>query len=149
MLNASQIKPEMRVVCSNNGAFAKVDHMEGKDVIKLNKDKNGEHHYIPLSWVTKVDSQVHIDRPGDQAMKEWSKTPDIKQASAVQPKSDKLATDRATNEGMKNPAASEKKEKFGRGSQASTTPPSLQKPMNGDKSQKPFSSGRDVTGHAT
>jgi hypothetical protein len=30
------------------------------------------HHYIPISWVTKIDDQVHIDRPGKQAMREWT-----------------------------------------------------------------------------
>ncbi|MGZ5012214.1 MAG: DUF2171 domain-containing protein, partial [Methylobacter sp.] len=37
----------MPVVCSQDGQFATVDHMEGQDVIKLNKDKTGQHHYIP------------------------------------------------------------------------------------------------------
>jgi hypothetical protein len=40
--------------------------------IKLAKDKSGHHHYIPVSWVTSIDDAVHIDRPGDQAMREWS-----------------------------------------------------------------------------
>lgn len=75
MINASQIKPEAPVVCSKNGLFATVDHMEGSDVIKLKKDKQGQHHYIPLAWVTSVDNQVHVDRPGDQAMKEWATSP--------------------------------------------------------------------------
>lgn len=75
MINASQIKPEAPVVCSKNGQFATVDHMEGSDVIKLKKDKQGQHHYIPLAWVTSVDNQVHVDRPGDQAMKEWATSP--------------------------------------------------------------------------
>jgi len=35
------------------------------------KDKAGKHHFIPLSWVTAVDENVHIDRPGDQAMQQW------------------------------------------------------------------------------
>jgi hypothetical protein len=72
MANASQIKPQMPVVCSENGQFAVVDHMEGQKAIKLNKDSRGEHHYIPLSWVTLIDDKVHVDRPGDQAMREWS-----------------------------------------------------------------------------
>lgn len=71
MINAQQIKPEMPVVCSEDGQFAVVDHLDGKESIKLKKDKSGKHHFIPLAWVTKVDNQVHIDRPGDQAMKEW------------------------------------------------------------------------------
>ena len=71
MINPSQIKPEMPVVCSNDGQFAVVDHMDGSDTIKLKKDKTGKHHFIPASWVTQVDDKVHVDRPGDQAMKEW------------------------------------------------------------------------------
>jgi hypothetical protein len=75
MIDASQIKPHTPVVCSNNGQFAVVDHVEGKDAIKLAKDDKGQHHYIPMSWVTKVDDKVHVDRPGAQAMREWSSTP--------------------------------------------------------------------------
>ena len=72
MINISDIKPNMPVVCSKNGQFGTVDHMEGRETLKLTKDQGGQHHYIPLSWVKSVDSQVHIDRPGDQAMREWS-----------------------------------------------------------------------------
>ena len=39
--------------------------------IKLTKDAQGTHHWIPLDWVTRVDDHVHIDRPGDQARREW------------------------------------------------------------------------------
>ena len=72
------IKPHMPVVCSNNGQFATVDGIEGTDFIKLTKDENGQHHYIPLAWVTSVDDRVHVDRPGDQAMREWTTSPDAK-----------------------------------------------------------------------
>ncbi|OFZ11213.1 MAG: hypothetical protein A2Z20_11020 [Bdellovibrionales bacterium RBG_16_40_8] len=71
MINIQQIKPDMLVVCSQDGQFAIVDHMEGQDSIKLKRDKTGKHHFIPLSWVTTVDNKVHIDRPGSQAMKQW------------------------------------------------------------------------------
>ncbi|MGZ5031357.1 MAG: DUF2171 domain-containing protein [Methylobacter sp.] len=77
-VNINAIKPDMPVVCSQDGQFATVDHMEGQDVIKLNKDKTGQHHYIPVSWVTSTEGgRVKVDRPGDQAMKEWSTTPTI------------------------------------------------------------------------
>ncbi len=69
------IKPHMAVVCSENGQFATVDHVEGTDLIKLAKDKSGQHHFIPLAWVTSVDDKVHVDRPGDQAMREWTTSP--------------------------------------------------------------------------
>ena len=75
MISANQIKPHMPVVGSNDGQFATVDHMEGKDAIKLTKDASGKHHYIPLSWVTLVDDKVHIDRSEDQAMRDWKTAP--------------------------------------------------------------------------
>ena len=71
------IKPHMPVVCSNDGEFATVDHIEGDDAIKLTRDESGRHHYIPLDWVTMVDDKVHIDRPAEQAMDKWeTATPD-------------------------------------------------------------------------
>jgi len=70
MVDRNAIKEHMPVVCSNNKQFATVDHVDG-DYLKLTKDEHGQHHWIPLSWVTRVDQHVHIDRPGDQAMREW------------------------------------------------------------------------------
>ncbi|HEY5949467.1 MAG TPA: DUF2171 domain-containing protein [Kofleriaceae bacterium] len=69
------IKPHMPVVCSEDGQFATVDHIEGYSSIKLAKDDDGQHHYIPLDWVTSVDDKVHIDRPGREAKKQWTTTP--------------------------------------------------------------------------
>ena len=74
-MDTNQIRPHMPVVCSNNGQFAVVDHLEGPDSIKLVKDVSGVHHYIPTSWVTWVDDKVHVDRPGDQAMRDWTTWP--------------------------------------------------------------------------
>lgn len=71
MANATQIKEHMPVVCSDGGQFGTVDHTDSGDSIKLTKDQNGEHHWIPMSWVTEVDDKVHVDRPGRQAMQEW------------------------------------------------------------------------------
>ena len=72
MISASRIKPHTPVVCSNNAQFGVVDHVDGTETIKLVKDDKGNHHYIPMKWVKSVDDKVHIDRPGDQAMREWS-----------------------------------------------------------------------------
>ena len=58
MFDKSKIKEHMPVVCSNNGQFATVDHMDG-DYVKLTKDQQGQHHWIPTSWITKVDDKVH------------------------------------------------------------------------------------------
>ena len=70
-MNTSNIREHMPVVCSNNGQFGTVDKVDG-DSIKLTKDESGQHHWIPTSWVTNVDDKVHVDRPGEQAMREWS-----------------------------------------------------------------------------
>jgi hypothetical protein len=71
MINAETIKPGMPVVCSEDGQFAVVDHMDGTENIKLKRDDKGKHHFIPLSWVKTVDAKVHIDRTGTEAMKQW------------------------------------------------------------------------------
>ena len=70
----TQIREHMPVVCSDGGQFATVDRVEGNS-IKLTRDDEGQHHWIPMSWVTRVDDHVHVDRPGDQAMREWSTSP--------------------------------------------------------------------------
>ncbi len=68
---AKQTVEHMPVVCSAGGQFATVDHLDTGDTIKLTRDEQGQHHWIPLSWVSRVDEHIHIDRPGDQAMREW------------------------------------------------------------------------------
>ena len=73
-MDTTKIREHMPVVCSNNKQFGTVDHMDG-DSIKLTKDQSGQHHWIPTSWVKSVDNAVHVDRPGDQAMREWSTSP--------------------------------------------------------------------------
>jgi len=74
MIDTSMIKERMPVVCSNNMQFATVDRVEG-DSVKLTKDDQGQHHWIPTDWITRVDSQVHVDRPGEQAMRDWFTSP--------------------------------------------------------------------------
>jgi hypothetical protein len=39
MIDSSLIKPDMPVVCSDDGQLAVVDHMDGSDTIKLKKAK--------------------------------------------------------------------------------------------------------------
>jgi hypothetical protein len=41
--------------------------LEGRDQVKLTKDDpdaGGEHHFIPLAWVDRVDSTVHLKQSG-------------------------------------------------------------------------------------
>ncbi len=71
-VDASKIRPHMPVVTADGVQFGMVDHTDPGGTIKLTKDEQGQHHWIPLSWVTRVDEHVHVDRPGKQAMREWS-----------------------------------------------------------------------------
>lgn len=70
-MDASEVKEQMPIVCSEQKQFATVDKVEG-EFIKVTKDEQGQHHWFPLNWVTSVDDKVHVDRPGQDAMQQWS-----------------------------------------------------------------------------
>jgi hypothetical protein len=70
MFDITQIRAHMPVVCSNDVQFATVDHVDGNE-LKLARDKDGKHHFIPLAWIQSVDDKIHIDRPGKEAMASW------------------------------------------------------------------------------
>lgn len=76
MIDKNQIKPHMSVVCKtdDNAVIGKVDHIEG-DEIKLARDESGQHHYIPASWIAKIDDKLHLDRAGKDAMAQWKTAP--------------------------------------------------------------------------
>jgi hypothetical protein len=50
-----------------------VDRVEGQTIKLTRSDPNagGLHHWIPIDWVERVDNVVHLDRPHDQALREW------------------------------------------------------------------------------
>src|SRR5690606_19177326 len=48
------IRDHMPVVGSDANEFATVDHLDDGDTIKLTRDENGKHHWIPLAWVVRV-----------------------------------------------------------------------------------------------
>jgi len=75
-MQKDKIKEHMPIVCSENGQFGTVDHVEG-EFVKVTKDESGQHHYFPIDWVKSVDDKVHIDRPGKQAMQEWLTAPPV------------------------------------------------------------------------
>ena len=69
---AKQIQDHMSVVCSDGTQFATVDHLDGENSIKLTRDEDGNHHWIPISWVKDVTDVVQLDRPVTQVQEEWS-----------------------------------------------------------------------------
>ncbi|MGE5594684.1 MAG: DUF2171 domain-containing protein [Hyphomicrobiales bacterium] len=70
-----RIREHMAVVGSDNRQLGMVDHIDARDTIKLTKDSQGSHHWIPMSWVSDIDDKVHIQQSGEQAMKQWMSTP--------------------------------------------------------------------------
>jgi hypothetical protein len=74
MIDPNDIKEHMEVVGSDGEHVGTVDHCEGPNIIKLTKSDpaaGGEHHYIPLAWVEKIDQRVHLAHPGMEARARW------------------------------------------------------------------------------
>jgi outer membrane protein OmpA-like peptidoglycan-associated protein len=61
MVDRSQIREHMDVVGPDGARVGRVDGVEG-DRIKLTRvdSPDGQHHYLPLSEVTRVDDRVHV-----------------------------------------------------------------------------------------
>ena len=73
MLNLATIKPHMAVICSEGSHFAFVDHLASDNrTIKLARDAEGVHHFIPVAWVKRVDHAIFLDRPIGEVMREWT-----------------------------------------------------------------------------
>jgi hypothetical protein len=70
--SVSDIQPHMEVISSCGCKMGKVDHLEG-NAIKLTKNDSpdGQHHYVPVGWVTRVDQHVHLSKDADETKKEW------------------------------------------------------------------------------
>ena len=69
-----EIKEHMEVLGSNGKHVGTVDHMDGTSRIKLAKNDpsaGGKHHFISTAWVDHVDTQVHLNKTSQDAMKSW------------------------------------------------------------------------------
>ena len=71
-MDGGKIKEHMPVIGADGQQLGKVDHLDG-GAIKLTKNDSpdGQHHWIPMSWVTQVDEHVHISHSSQDAMREW------------------------------------------------------------------------------
>ncbi len=74
-MDTSKITEHMSIVGSDHTDVGTVDHLDDQDMVKVTKDESGNHHWIPVAWVARVDEHVHLDRPGAQAKEEWSTSP--------------------------------------------------------------------------
>lgn len=75
MVDVNSIKEHAEIVGSDGQHVGTVDHLEGTDRIKLTKqdqDANGQHHYIPLSWVKSVGGgKIQLVKTRDEAERSW------------------------------------------------------------------------------
>ncbi len=64
MTDVSMIKEHMDVLDSAGKKIGQVDHLEGNDNIKLTKNSSpdGQHHFVPVSWIARVDTHVHLNK---------------------------------------------------------------------------------------
>ncbi|WP_237482454.1 DUF2171 domain-containing protein [Lichenibacterium dinghuense] len=54
----------MEVYASDGTKVGTVDHMDGPDRFKLARSTSpdGQHHFVPLTWVDHVDRHVHLNK---------------------------------------------------------------------------------------
>jgi len=74
MVAPVMIKEHMEVIGSDGVHVGTVDHLEGRDVVKLTKDDpdaGDKHHFIPLVWVDRVDEKIHLKQSGAEARARW------------------------------------------------------------------------------
>ncbi len=74
MADAAQIKEHMEVLAADGEHVGTVDHLEGADRIKLTRTdpaSEGKHHLIPLAWVDRVDTHVHLNQASSNVRAQW------------------------------------------------------------------------------
>lgn len=73
-MDTSKIIPHMEVKSADGMHVGIVDHMDGKDQIKLAKsDKaaGGQHHFIPVDWIDHIDAHVHLSKSAADVKANW------------------------------------------------------------------------------
>ena len=71
--NVAAIREHMDVIASDGVKVGTVDHLDGQDKIKLAKttSPDGQHHFVPLSWVDHVDAHVHLNKTSEATRAGW------------------------------------------------------------------------------
>jgi hypothetical protein len=71
-LGVGAIKERMEVFASCGKKVGVVDHVEG-GALKLTKNDSpdGQHHFVPLGWVARVDSHVHLTKNSVETEQGW------------------------------------------------------------------------------
>jgi hypothetical protein len=68
----ADIREHMDVIGSCGNKLGKVDHVQGGNIKLTRADSpDGLHHVIPMSWVSRVDQHVHLNKNCGEAKREW------------------------------------------------------------------------------
>jgi hypothetical protein len=66
------IKEHMDVIASCGKKVGMVDHVEDGAIKLTKKDSpDGQHHFIPVGWVERVDSHVHLRKNSVETEQTW------------------------------------------------------------------------------
>ena len=72
MFDRSQIVPKLEVMSADRQKVGIVDHLDGERIKLTRHDSaDGQHHYIPLTWVDHVDAHVHLNVPATAVFTGW------------------------------------------------------------------------------
>ena len=72
MFDRSQIVPKLEVLSADRQKVGIVDHLDGERIKLTRHDStDGQHHYVPLSWVDHVDAHVHLNVPASAVFTGW------------------------------------------------------------------------------
>jgi hypothetical protein len=71
-LGVGGIKKHMKVIASCGKTVGIVDDVESNAIKLTRKDSpDGQHHFIPVGWVERVDSHVHLSKNSRETEKNW------------------------------------------------------------------------------
>lgn len=71
-LGVAGIRERMDVIASCGHKIGVVDHVEGSSIKLTRKDSNdGQHHFIPMGWVERVDGHVHLKKNSVEVVQGW------------------------------------------------------------------------------
>ncbi len=72
-VGVSGITEHMDVIASCGKKIGVVDGVEGNTIKLTRKDSpDNQHHFIPTSWISRVDNHVHLKKNSKQATDAWS-----------------------------------------------------------------------------
>ena len=71
-IGRSGITEHMQVIASCGKQVGIVDRVEGTAIKLTKKDSpDGRHHFIPVGWVERVDSHVHLRKNSKETEQDW------------------------------------------------------------------------------